>query len=188
MPVKSLPGNVMKKLLLAAEQRKANAWQCQEENWMLGWGKWETALCALRFIANISFLFLIIQHRDEPQPQNVFGTRGQLIYFHLNQKHDPGTVYMSSDGVLDAAPAQQQRNAEQGVLHQLLATAPCFDLGKLSSTWHQKWNIKKSRDMCWRKGCTPLHGGNLLVLTLGESALCSRGRVSTFFQKVSPTG
>lgn len=32
MPVKGLPGNVMKKLLLAAEQRKASAWQCQEEN------------------------------------------------------------------------------------------------------------------------------------------------------------
>lgn len=164
MPVKSLPGNVMKKLLLAAEQRKANAWQCQEENWMLGWGKWETALCALRFIANISFLFLIIQHWDEPQPQNVFGTRGQPVSFHLNQKHDPGTVCRggSSAGVLDAAPAQQQRSAEQGVLHQLLPTAPCFDLDKLSCTSRQKWNIKKSRDMCW----------SAAPLSMGETCWC----------------
>lgn len=162
MPVKGLPGNVMKKLLLAAEQRKASAWQCQEENWKLGWDKWETALRALRFIANISFLFLIIQHWDEPQPHNVFRARGQLVYFHLNEKHDPGTMHISdrSDGVLYAAWAQQQRNTERGILHssEFLPTATCFDLCELSCTQCKKMeNVKKTRDMCWST-CTLLMG------------------------------
>lgn len=188
MPVKSLPGNVMKKLLLAAEQRKANAWQCQEENWMLGRGKWETALCALRFIANISFLFLIIQRWDEPQPQNVFGTRGQLIYFHLNQNHDPGTVYTSGSSDGFCMLHQLSSRAMQGRVC-CTSLSPQLLFGSRRAVLHLTSKMEHEKEQGHvQKGCTPLCGGKLLGLILGDSALCSRGGVSTFFQKVSPTG
>lgn len=182
----------MKKLLLAAEQRKVSAWQCQEENWKLGWDKWETALRALRFIANISFLFLIIQHWDEPHPHNVFRARGQLVYFHLNQKHDPGLCTWVTE-VMEFWMLHQLSSKETQSGAYCIAVSFSLQLDVLIYVSSSAPSVKnetckkKSRDVCWR-ACTPLDGENRLVLILGDGALCNRGQVSTFSQKVSPTG
>lgn len=64
-------------------------------------------------------------------------------------------MYTSSDGVLDAAPAQQHRNAEQGVLHQLLPTAPCFDLGKALLHLMSEIEHKKEQGHVLKEGLYP---------------------------------
>jgi len=159
MPVKGLPGNVMKKLLSAAEQRKASTWQCQEENWKLGWDKPETALRVLRFIANISILFLIIQHWDEPQPHNVFSAQEVSSYTSILIRH-----------TTQALRALVTATMGSGLLHQLCSEVlwsgePCgVGASPYSSTLWCMWappqpvpnKVKKSQAMCWAPALLPI--------------------------------